>query len=120
MKILDFILVLISTGLLVINQIAIKFWLSNKGITVWPINLHFFKSLFSFEILISFLAIGISGFIWVSLLKKVEFSILYPMISTSYIFGLLTAVWIFKESVPPIRWVGVIVIILGVFLITRN
>lgn len=119
-KIIDLILVIISTGLLVVNQIAIKFWLSNKGITVWPINLHFFKSLFSIEISVCILSIGISGFMWVYLLKKIEFSILYPMISISYVFGLLAAVFIFKEAVPSIRWVGVFVIMFGIFLITKS
>ena len=120
MKLINLILVIISTSLLVVNQIALKFWLRNKNIVVLPLNIHFFKSLFSFEILISFLTIGISGFIWVYLLKKVEFSILYPMISISYIFGMLAAILIFKESVTLIRWIGVLVIMLGVFLVTRN
>lgn len=34
-------------------------------------------------------------------------------------FGLLAAVFIFKESVPFLRWVGVLVIILGIFITTR-
>ena len=120
MRVIDFILVIISTSLLVINQVALKFWLANKNIVLWPLNLHFFKSLFSLEILVSIVSIGLSGFIWLSLLKKLEFSLLYPMISFSYVIGMLVAIFVFKESVPFIRWVGISVIMLGIFLISRN
>ena len=120
MKIVDFVMVIISTALLVVNQIAFKFWLTNKQISVWPLTLHFFKSLFSIEILISIFSIGISGFLWLALLKKIEFSILYPMISVSYVFGLLAAAFIFKENIPLVRWIGLSVIILGIFLVSRN
>jgi drug/metabolite transporter (DMT)-like permease len=120
MKPLDILYVVISTALLVVNQIALKLWLINKKVTVWPINLNFFKSLFSLEIIISIVSIGLSGVLWLSLLKKIEFSVLYPMISLSYVFGVLAAVFIFKESVPIIRWLGIVVIMFGIFLITRN
>ena len=120
MKILDFLLVIISTLLLVINQIFVKFWIVNRNISVWPINIEFFKNLFSYEILISVISMGFGGFLWIALLKKIEFSILYPLISISYIFGLLAAVIIFEESVPLLRWIGVLIIILGIFLITRS
>lgn len=120
MKTLDILYVVISTALLVVNQVALKFWLINKKVTVWPLNLKFVKSLFSLEILICFVSIGLGGIMWLSLLKKIEFSVLYPMISLSYVFGVLAAIFIFKESVPLIRWLGIGVIIFGIFLITRN
>ena len=120
MKVFDFILVIISTSLLVVNQVAIKFWLAKKSIIVWPLNMHFFISLFSIEVLISIISIGVSGFLWLSLLKKLDFSLIYPMISLSYILGLLVAIFVFKETVPPIRWIGVIVIMFGIFLISRS
>ncbi len=47
----------------------------------------------------AFLSIVASGFIWLALLKKIEFSILYPTISVSYIIGLFAAIFIFKETV---------------------
>ena len=120
MKIIDFIFVVIATGLLVVNQIALKLWLLNKKIIVWPLKLNFFKSLISLEIAVSILSIAISGVLWLILLKKLEFSVLYPMISLSYIFGVLAAIFIFKESVPLIRWLGILVIIVGIFLISRS
>ena len=120
MKIIHFGLVFISTGLLVVNQIALKFWLSRKNIIVWPLNTHFARNIFSIEILVSILSIIISGFIWLFLLKKIQFSILYPMISISYVFGLFVSTFVFHETIPPIRWIGVMVIIIGVFLVSRG
>ncbi len=120
MKIIDILFVAIATGLLVVNQIVLKLWLMHRKITVWPLNANFLKNLFSLEIFISLLAIAISGLFWLTLLKKVEFSVLYPMISMSYVFGVIAAALIFKESVPLIRWFGVLAILLGIFLISRN
>ena len=120
MKIIDFFYIIISTTLLVVNQIALKVWLTKSNIIVWPLNLIFFRNLFSLEILISIASIGISGLIWLTLLKRIEFSILYPMISFSYIIGLLAAIFVFKESVPLIRWVGVSFIMIGIFFISRS
>lgn len=42
------------------------------------------------------------------------------MISLSYVFGILAAVFIFNEPVPVTRWIGVAFIIVGVVLIARN
>ena len=120
MRVIDFLLIILSTALLVVNQIALKLWMVNTKVSVWPLNMPFFRNLFSVEILISILSIGISAIIWLGLLKKLEFSVLYPMISFSYIFGILAAIFIFKENVPLIRWMGVAFIILGIILVSRN
>lgn len=120
MKPVQFIQVVLSTALLVVNQIFLKIWVQKYDIEVWPLNVKLFKSLFSLEILISVLSIGASGFLWLSLLKKIEFSVIYPMISISYIFGLLAALFIFKESVPVIRWLGVAFIIIGIVFINHK
>jgi drug/metabolite transporter (DMT)-like permease len=120
MKPVQYIQVVLSTALLVVNQIFLKIWVQKNNIEVWPLNFNFFKSLLSLEILISVLSIGASGFLWLSLLKKIEFSVIYPLISISYIFGLLAAIFIFKESIPIIRWLGVFFIIVGVVFITHK
>jgi drug/metabolite transporter (DMT)-like permease len=58
--------------------------------------------------------------VWVYLLSKLPLSFLYPMQSLAYVFGLIVAMVIFKEYVPAIRWVGVSVILLGVYLVARS
>jgi drug/metabolite transporter (DMT)-like permease len=54
----------------------------------------------------------VSGTIlWIYILKKFPLSAAYPMISVSYVFGMLAAIFIFHETVPPVRWIGVFLIL---------
>lgn len=62
----------------------------------------------------------VSGTIlWIYILKKFPLSAAYPMISVSYVFGMLAAIFIFHETVPPVRWIGVFLILSGCFLIAQ-
>ncbi|GHT01302.1 hypothetical protein AGMMS49525_01650 [Bacteroidia bacterium] len=57
--------------------------------------------------------------LWLYIVKHFDFSMVYPMISLSYVFGMLAAVYIFHETVPMTRWVGVLLIMGGVVLIAK-
>lgn len=120
MKIIEFLLALFSVLCLVANQVLLKHWLEKRNIAVWPLNSSLFKSMLSVEMIIIALLVILSGFIWIYLLSKVEFSILYPMISLSYVFGALAAKYIFNENIPTTRWFGIVFIIIGVLIITKK
>lgn len=120
MNLIEVILALFSVLCLVANQVLVKMWLLKRSISVWPINKHFFYSLFSWEIGSAGFVIVISSLIWVYLLERIEFSLLYPIISLSYVFGLLAGKFIFGEQIPATRWVGVIIIIIGVLIVNKN
>lgn len=57
---------------------------------------------------------------WIMVLSRVEVSVAYPMVSFGYIVTALAAWWLFGEALSAERIAGILVIILGVFLITRN
>ena len=57
--------------------------------------------------------------LWGFILKHFPFSVAYPITAFAYIFGLLAAVFIFQENVPVTRWIGVFVIMIGVYLIAK-
>ncbi|GHT20313.1 hypothetical protein FACS189429_8470 [Bacteroidia bacterium] len=57
--------------------------------------------------------------LWGYILKHFPFSVAYPVTAFAYVFGLLAAVFIFHENVPLIRWAGVLVIMLGIYLIAK-
>mgnify|MGYP001738475588 FL=1 len=52
------------------------------------------------------------------IVKHFPLSQAYPLISLSYVMGMLAAVFIFHEAVPLIRWVGVALIMVGVVLVS--
>ena len=57
--------------------------------------------------------------LWGLILKHFAFSVAYPVTAFAYIFGMLAAIFIFGETVPITRWIGVGLIILGVFFIAK-
>jgi drug/metabolite transporter (DMT)-like permease len=81
---------------------------------------HYFVALLTN---VYFIATGVcmavATVLWLYILKHFELSKAYPMISISYIFGMLAAIYIFHEVVPVMRWLGVLFIIIGVCLITK-
>ena len=85
-----------------------------------PLGLEKVGLFFKFELLFSILAFIIAVVIWLGLLSKIDFGLLYPLISLSYVFGLLAAKFVFHEamSVNQVDWCRIIFI--GVFLVTRN
>jgi undecaprenyl phosphate-alpha-L-ara4N flippase subunit ArnE len=57
--------------------------------------------------------------LWLYILKHYPFSMAYPMISLSYVFGMLAAWLIFREHISVSAWIGVAMIMGGCVLIAR-
>jgi undecaprenyl phosphate-alpha-L-ara4N flippase subunit ArnE len=57
--------------------------------------------------------------LWGFILKHFEFSVAYPITAFAYVFGVLGAIFIFGETVPLTRWIGVGLVIVGVVLISK-
>jgi len=67
-----------------------------------------------------FAAFGLSSLFWLIVLSRMELSLVYPLVSVAYVLVALFSFFVFKENVTMIRWVGIAVIIFGVFLISRS
>jgi undecaprenyl phosphate-alpha-L-ara4N flippase subunit ArnE len=79
----------------------------------------FFKSaLFNWQFASSGLCVVAASLIWFYIVKHFDLSVAYPMISISYVFGMLAAIFIFHETVSLSRWIGVGFIMLGVIFLT--
>ena len=80
----------------------------------------FFKDLFvNWQLALSGISIATATILWMYILKRFELSVAYPLISISYVFGMLAAVFIFHEAVPLTRWIGVGLIMLGVIFLVK-
>ncbi len=62
-------------------------------------------------------AFGISAVFWLVVLSRVPLSVAYPFVGLSYIGIVLFSRMILHESVPPLRWLGVCVVSLGIALV---
>ena len=63
---------------------------------------------------------GASAVFWLVVLSRLELSLVYPMVSVAYILVALASMIFFKENVTLMRWLGILVIMMGVFLISRS
>ena len=104
--------------LLTATQLLLKVSLKQFGIFSW--SWGYFRGVLLNPV---FLLTGVcalsSMLLWMYILKRYEFSIVYPLTGISYIFGLVAAQWILHESIPATRWIGVIIIIIGVFFVVK-
>ncbi len=57
--------------------------------------------------------------LWMYIVKHYPLSVAYPMISLSYVFGMLAALCFFHEEVSLTKWIGVGFIMLGCCLIAK-
>lgn len=62
----------------------------------------------------------ISLVVWIMGLSRVEVSIAYPMLSIGYALNAIAAWYLFGENVTPLRLLGIGIIILGVFIVSRS
>ncbi len=61
----------------------------------------------------------IATLLWLWILQKGQFSVVYPLQSLSYVLGIFFAVFMFHENVPMTRWSGAALIIIGAILIAK-
>lgn len=62
---------------------------------------------------------GLGSLLWMYIVKHFPFSMAYPMVSLSYVFGMFAAIIFFHENVSLSRWIGVLLIIMGCCLIAK-
>ncbi len=82
-----------------------------------PIGLQAAMSPF---ILAGLFSYAVSVVVWMLVLSRVEVSFAYPMLSVGYIVTAIASYYLFHEDLSASRIAGIVVIIAGVFLITRN
>ena len=54
------------------------------------------------------------------LMSKSEVSFIWPLTSLGFVLTTIAAKWVLRESVSPLRWGGVLLIVLGAALITYS
>jgi drug/metabolite transporter (DMT)-like permease len=109
----------VQSFFLMLSQVFLKITMTNTGPSSFSIG--YMKKLFScYQFALSGASIAVATILWMYIIKNYPFSQAYPLISMSYVFGLLAAVIIFNESVPATRWIGVAFIMIGVIFIAKQ
>lgn len=112
-------LIIVQSVLLVAAQILLKIAVQHFGTFSW--TWMYFKNVFStWQLAVSGVCVLSAMLVWMYVLKHYEFSVSYPMLSISYIIGLIAAQFVFHEVIPLTRWIGVVIVMIGVFLIAKS
>jgi len=114
-----------------INQLPIKVLLligindllDTTGQLLMKMGIHHlthFPATEFFQFWIGFLIYLFNFFLWMKILSKIDLSVALPLASTSYILIPFAAVFFLHEHVPTTRWLGLVLIVLGIFFVSQH
>ncbi|MDF2592702.1 MAG: putative small multidrug resistance transrane protein [Clostridia bacterium] len=113
-----YILILINISLLVIGQLFWKYGITQTGFQLTLDNI--IKIVMNKYIILGMISYVAATFIWLYVLSKRDVSSVYPLQSLCYLVMLIAGILIFKETVTLNRWIGVLLIVAGAFLVNRG
>jgi drug/metabolite transporter (DMT)-like permease len=117
-------LILLSISIAVGGQMLLKIGINRIGVFSFS-SLgdfrHFLLGIIKSPLVISGLFLYvISAAIWLVVLSAVDLSFAYPFLGFTYVLVLVLSKFILKEDVSLIRWIGTIIITIGVIVISRG
>lgn len=105
--------------LLLTGQFLFKTGLNNMPhVFSLPTHQLLFRLAFSPHIAAGIFLYVFATVIWLYLLSRYELSYIYPFTSLSFLLALLVSVLFLGEVATWNRWLGVVVIIIGVYLVS--
>jgi multidrug transporter EmrE-like cation transporter len=111
-KLSAILMVLVADILTCSAQIFYKFAADRLVLTnIW-------SYLTNYPFIIGLILYASAGFMLIKALEKGEVTVLYPFFAATYVLVLLFSRFIFKETITPHKWIGVIAIMIGVTLIS--
>lgn len=114
-----FLLMLLQTSMLVGGQVLLKLGMQDMGEFLWTWDYILHNVLLNGWLLLGVLLLIAANVFWLWLLKMYPFSIIYPLTSIGFVFGMLCSVLIFHEPVHAMQWVGVILVMAGCYFIAK-
>jgi len=110
---------MIQCMFLAAGNALLKLGLENAGAFSW--TWKYFRDFFKNWLMLgSGLSMIAAIVLWFYILKNNELSLAYPLVSISYIFGMLASIFMLHETVPFTRWIGVLFIMIGVAFLAKS
>lgn len=107
-----------QSALLAGGQVFLKFALMRMLPFGWN-RAFWFSLLTNWQFALCGLLFGASSILWMYIVKSFPLSSAYPMISLSYVFGMIAAIVFFGENVSFYKWAGVALVIAGCCIIAK-
>jgi drug/metabolite transporter (DMT)-like permease len=71
------------------------------------------------EIIVGFACYGIAAVLWLVVLSRLDLSYAYPLLALMYVLVPLSAKFFLHEEIPAGRWVGIMIILVGIVVVAR-
>ena len=115
-------LILLSVASGVTGQTVIKLGVSHPGALDATGNLFSLIALIlrSPLVLLGLLLYGIGALAWIAVLARLDLSLAYPFLALNFVLVTVASRLFLGESVPVLRWLGVLVICSGILLVARS
>ena len=113
-----FLLAVLQSAVLSGAQVFLKFALQRMHPFGWTKD-FWVGLLLNWQFACCGILFGTGSVLWLYIVKHYPLSVAYPMISLSYVFGMLAAITFFHEEVSTLKWIGVGFIMLGCCLIAK-
>lgn len=110
-------LCLLNTTLMVTGQILFKIGSQGKSLSS---IMDMVKLMFSPVVMIALVLYACTTMLWLYILSKADISFAYPIQALAFPIVMLISAFMFHEHIPMLRWVGVIVIFIGVLLVVQK
>jgi drug/metabolite transporter (DMT)-like permease len=85
-----------------------------------PVIVYFWHALCNPYVIGGTVLNAVFYFLFLAALSWTDVTVALPMTAIEYAFAAVLAILLLKESVPPIRWMGIALVIIGVILIARG
>jgi multidrug transporter EmrE-like cation transporter len=101
----------IKKGMMINGEVSVNFASITQTIVPMLTNIYLWLGMACY---------GISVFLWMIVLSKVDVSYAYPFLSIGYVIAAIIGYTFLGESLSIVRLAGIVVICIGVFLISRS
>ena len=123
MRIFDILAIFVSVCLAVVGQLLLKMGMLRIGrfsLNISTIVQQYARILLNPFVIAGIVSFALSMLVWLYVLSRLELSIAFPFVALNYVLILFASHFILKETITPVKIMGVAVIVLGVFLISRG
>jgi multidrug transporter EmrE-like cation transporter len=63
---------------------------------------------------------GVGAVAWIAVLARLDLSLAYPLLALNFVLITLSSRLILGETVPTMRWIGMLVICVGIVIVARS
>jgi drug/metabolite transporter (DMT)-like permease len=114
----------IAAGSAAVGQILVRRGMQQVGSleNYAPMALldYFWHALCNPYVIVGTVLNAVFYFLFLAALSWTDVTVALPMTAIEYGMAAILAIWLLKENVPPIRWAGIALVIIGVILIARS